>query len=188
MEYVGRVPDPLDRFIDDIYCLSGTPRYRRLNVPPMPSAHLMIKLGGPVRLYESHPAAALLCRRNAAALAFSALALFAAGVAVPGDASARALLIGPLVAVVAALFVVWARSLARKLDGYAERVDRAPLVDLLAIFHRPDNENRGRESITGSIGLHAATVVVATLAAFGWDRLDHGTYGSSFAAAGSRRC
>jgi dihydrofolate reductase len=43
MEYVDRVPaPPLDRFIDDIYCLTGVPRHRRMNVPPMPSAHLAI--------------------------------------------------------------------------------------------------------------------------------------------------
>ncbi|MFG1862980.1 hypothetical protein [Microbispora bryophytorum] len=30
MEYVGRVPaPPFDRFIDDIYCLTGVPRHRR---------------------------------------------------------------------------------------------------------------------------------------------------------------
>ncbi|WP_327000175.1 helix-turn-helix domain-containing protein [Dactylosporangium sp. NBC_01737] len=57
MEYVGKVPaPPLDRFIDDIYCLSGVPRHRRMNVPPMPSAHLFINLGGPVRLWDSDPA------------------------------------------------------------------------------------------------------------------------------------
>ncbi len=29
MEYLGRVPPwPLDRFIDDIYCLTGVPRHR----------------------------------------------------------------------------------------------------------------------------------------------------------------
>ena len=56
VEYVGRAPAaPLDRFIDDIYCLSGVPRHRRLNVPPMPSAHLMINLGEPIRLYDSDP-------------------------------------------------------------------------------------------------------------------------------------
>ena len=56
MRYVGRVPaPPLDRFIDDIYCLTGVPRYRRMNVPPMPSAHLFINLGGPVRLWDSDP-------------------------------------------------------------------------------------------------------------------------------------
>ncbi|HEX2132209.1 MAG TPA: helix-turn-helix domain-containing protein [Actinophytocola sp.] len=56
MEYVGRVPaPPLDRFIDDIYCLTGVPRHRRMNVPPMPSAHLFLNLGGPVRLWDSVP-------------------------------------------------------------------------------------------------------------------------------------
>ena len=58
MEYVGRVPaPPLDRFIDDIYCLTGVPRHRRVNVPPMPSAHVFINLGEPVRLWDSDPSA-----------------------------------------------------------------------------------------------------------------------------------
>jgi hypothetical protein len=40
VEYVGQVPaPPLDLFIDGIYCLTGVPRHRRMNVPPMPSAH-----------------------------------------------------------------------------------------------------------------------------------------------------
>ncbi|WP_149259212.1 helix-turn-helix domain-containing protein [Actinomadura sp. K4S16] len=56
MEYVGRVPaPPLDGFIDDIYCLSGVPRHRRMNVPPMPSAHLFLNLGEPARLWDSDP-------------------------------------------------------------------------------------------------------------------------------------
>ena len=56
MEYVGQVPaPPLDRFIDDIYCLTGVPRYHRMNVPPMPSAHLYVNLGEPVRLWDSDP-------------------------------------------------------------------------------------------------------------------------------------
>jgi AraC-like DNA-binding protein len=57
MEYAGQVPaPPLDLFIDDIYCLTGVPRHRRMNVPPMPSAHLFINLGEPVRLWDSDPA------------------------------------------------------------------------------------------------------------------------------------
>ena len=56
MEYVARVPaPPLDLFIDDIYCLTGAPRYRRMNVPPMPSAHLFVNLGGHARLWDSDP-------------------------------------------------------------------------------------------------------------------------------------
>jgi AraC-like DNA-binding protein len=64
VEYVRLVPaPPLDRFIDDIYCLTGVPRHRRLNVPPMPSAHLMINLAEPVHLYDSDEAMrpAMLC-------------------------------------------------------------------------------------------------------------------------------
>ena len=54
MEYAGQVPGPpLDRFIDDIYCLTGVPRHPRMNVPPMPSAHLFVNVGGPVRLWDS---------------------------------------------------------------------------------------------------------------------------------------
>jgi hypothetical protein len=57
VEYVGRVPaPPLDRFIDDVYCLTGLPRHRRMNVPPMPSAHLFVNLGGgPAGLRDSDP-------------------------------------------------------------------------------------------------------------------------------------
>ncbi|MEV6301100.1 helix-turn-helix domain-containing protein [Actinoplanes sp. NPDC051861] len=56
MRYLSRTPaPPLDRFIDDIYCLSGEPRHRRVNVPPMPSAHLFVNLGDPVRLRDSDP-------------------------------------------------------------------------------------------------------------------------------------
>jgi AraC-like DNA-binding protein len=54
VHYVSRVPaPPLDEYIDDIYCLTGTPRHQRLNVPPMPSTHLFINLGEPVRLYDT---------------------------------------------------------------------------------------------------------------------------------------
>jgi AraC-like DNA-binding protein len=53
MQYVSRVPaPPLDRLIDDIYCLSGVPGHRRMNVPPMPSGHLFLNLGGPVLLWD----------------------------------------------------------------------------------------------------------------------------------------
>jgi AraC-like DNA-binding protein len=56
MDYVARVPAaPLDRFIGDLYCLTGVPGHRRMNVPPMPSAHLFINLGGPVCLWDSDP-------------------------------------------------------------------------------------------------------------------------------------
>jgi AraC-like DNA-binding protein len=45
VEYIGRAPTkPLDRFIDDIYCRTGVPHHRGLNVPPTPSAHLFVNL------------------------------------------------------------------------------------------------------------------------------------------------
>ena len=57
MEYIGRVPaPPLDSFIDDLYCLTGHPPYRRMKVPPLPSAHLFVNLAGPIRLYGADPA------------------------------------------------------------------------------------------------------------------------------------
>jgi AraC-like DNA-binding protein len=57
VDYIGRAPaPPLDWYIDDVYCLTGVPRHRRLNVPPMPSAHLFINLGEPVRVYDSDAA------------------------------------------------------------------------------------------------------------------------------------
>lgn len=56
MEYVGRAPQPpLDEFIDDLYCLTGVPSHRRMNVPPMPSTHLFMNLGDPVRVWDSDP-------------------------------------------------------------------------------------------------------------------------------------
>ncbi|WP_280317557.1 AraC family transcriptional regulator [Nocardia wallacei] len=56
MDYLARVPaPPLDRYIDDIYCLTGVPRHRRMSVPPMPSAHLFVNLGEPARLWDSDP-------------------------------------------------------------------------------------------------------------------------------------
>jgi AraC-like DNA-binding protein len=59
VDYVGQVPaPPLDRFIDDVYCLTGVPYHRRMTVPPMPSAHLFVNLGDPVRLRDSDPSVA----------------------------------------------------------------------------------------------------------------------------------
>ncbi|MFG1925090.1 DUF6597 domain-containing transcriptional factor [Cryptosporangium sp. NPDC048952] len=56
MDYVGRVPaPPLDEFVDDLYCLTGVPPQRRMNVPPMPSTHLFVNLGDPVLLCDSDP-------------------------------------------------------------------------------------------------------------------------------------
>ncbi|MEU5878775.1 helix-turn-helix domain-containing protein [Spirillospora sp. NPDC047279] len=56
MDYVGQVPrPPLDAFIDDIYVLTGVPPYRRMKVPPMPSANLMVNLGEPFQMHDALP-------------------------------------------------------------------------------------------------------------------------------------
>ncbi|MFK0073270.1 helix-turn-helix domain-containing protein [Arthrobacter woluwensis] len=54
MKYIGRKPRaPLDVYIDDLYVLAGNSEdRRRLNIPPMPSAHLMVNLGDPVTIQE----------------------------------------------------------------------------------------------------------------------------------------
>ncbi|MDX6317403.1 MAG: hypothetical protein QOD35_803 [Nocardioidaceae bacterium] len=126
----------------------------------------------------------LLCRRDGAALAFSALALFAAGAAVPGNAAAWAILSGPAVAVLAAFWVMRVRSLARKLDSRPCRDVRAPLTDLLAILRPSDPRDRAAGH-SPFIGLLLPSVAVATVAAFWWDHLDHGSFVSSLAVAGT---
>lgn len=56
VRYVTRVPQPpLDRLVDDLYYLEGTPPYPRLKLPPMPSAVLILNLGAP--LHAGGPAA-----------------------------------------------------------------------------------------------------------------------------------
>jgi hypothetical protein len=65
MEYIGRVPaPPLDSLIDDLYCLTGHPPYRRMKVPPLPSAHLFVNLTGPIRLYGAEKAKELAGERT----------------------------------------------------------------------------------------------------------------------------
>lgn len=125
----------------------------------------------------------LLCRRNVGALSFSALALLAAGGAVPGHASAWVVLTGPVVAAFAALWVVRVRSLARKVDDQPCRMVRAPLADLLAIAHQSDSTGTAAAH-SPWIGLLVPTAAVATGAAFLWDHLDQGSVESSLAAAG----
>jgi hypothetical protein len=125
----------------------------------------------------------LLCRRNAAALAFSATTLIAAAGAVPGHAAAWEVLAGPVAAVLAAVQVLRARSLARKLDTRPCRIVRAPLTDLLVIGHQSDRAGAATRR-SPVVGLLVPTVALATVAAFLWDRLDHGNVGSSLSAAG----
>jgi hypothetical protein len=125
----------------------------------------------------------LLCRRNGAALAFALLTLVAAGGAVPGHASAWTVLVGPMVAVLAAASIVRSRSLARRIDPNAPRPVETPLDDLCVVAGRPVHTS-GRARSSSSILLLTPTLMIATAAAFFWDRQDHGSLTNSAAAAG----
>lgn len=132
----------------------------------------------------SPPDVALLCRRNGTALAFAFLTLFAAGAGVPGQTAAWKVMGGPVVAMVAAAAVARVRWHARQLDGYSCSLVRAPWADAAALTRRlagvqgPDRAPRPAVVV-------AATVVLATGAAFAWDLLDHGTVAGSGVAAGT---
>jgi hypothetical protein len=73
---------------------------------------------------------ALLSRRNGCALVAAGVTMFAAGAAVPGRGSAVVLLAGPVLACVALVAVLRARSHARRLDAGREPAVRPPLEDL----------------------------------------------------------
>ena len=127
----------------------------------------------------------LLCRRNSLALAFSALALFAAAAAVPGHASAAAVLPGPVIASVAAVAVLRVRALVRKLGASRCLKVQAPWSDLRAIRRRrhddADVDVGSSRTPARTLGL---TLVIAVICAFVWDRLDYGANGSALSSAG----
>jgi hypothetical protein len=120
--------------------------------------------------------AALLVRRNACALAAAALTMFAAGAAVPGNASAIFLLVGPVLACVAGVGVLRARSLSRRLDGAHVRVARPPLDDLrrLTGLSVPSVE---------PVRLLVLTMGVAFVAAFARDLAERATAGGALVTA-----
>lgn len=126
--------------------------------------------------------AALLCRRNAVALASALLTLFAVGAALPGQTSAWRVVAGPAIAVIAAASVARARSLARKLDPHPGRAVRAPVADVAALAGRPADAPGGRWQAHPGVVL-VLTVLVAMAGAFTWDLMDHGTVAASAAAA-----
>lgn len=124
----------------------------------------------------------LLCRRNGAALAFAVLTLVAAGGAVPGHASAWKVLVGPAVAVLAAVSIVRSRSLARRIDPKVPRAVQTPLADLRVVAGRPTRTS-SRAGSSSSILLLTPTLVIAAAAAFVWDHQDHGNLANSAVAA-----
>ena len=121
--------------------------------------------------------AALLARRNGCALVAAALTMFAAGAALPGSASAVLLLAGPALACVAAVGVLRARSLSRRLDHSHVLVARPPLDDLqqLTGISVPSLDS-GR--------LLALATGVAVVAAFLRDMAEHATVEGALVTAG----
>lgn len=126
---------------------------------------------------------ALLCRRGWLALGSAALTMFAAGGGVPGQAAAWRIVLGPVVAVVAATALVRAGRLARRHGSGHERAVRAPLVDLVSLARGtaavPAPQWVARPSLILVPSLPASAV-----AAFWWSYLDHGTAPGSAAVAG----
>ncbi len=126
---------------------------------------------------------ALLCRRNATALGFALLTMFAVGAALPGHTAAWKVLAGPVMALVAAASVAHARSLAHQMEPRPGRIVRAPWVDAALLANR-------FVPVPGFVWrLPAAAVLVPTVlaamvAAFAWDLLDYGTVAGSGGAAG----
>ena len=118
----------------------------------------------------------LLSRRNACALVAAGLTMFAAGAAAPGRGSAVALLAGPVLACVAMVGVLRARSLARRLDRSGSLAVREPLEDLGRLIRLP------LPSMDPS-RLLLVTASVAAAAAFVRDRAEHATAGQAVIAA-----
>lgn len=113
---------------------------------------------------------ALLVRRDACALVAAGLTMLLAGIALPGQGSATALLAGPVLVCGAGTLVLRARRLTRRLAGSRERVTSWPLGPRMV-----DLDPRE---------LLGATVAVAGAAAFWWDRGEQGTYVHALATAG----
>jgi hypothetical protein len=121
--------------------------------------------------------AVLLARRNAGALAAAALTMFAAGAAVPGNASAVPLMAGPVLVCAAAVGVFRARLLARRLAGSRVRAASAPLADLRQLFGLPVPS-------LDPVQLLVLTTGVAAAAAFVRDLAEHATVGGALVTAG----
>lgn len=130
---------------------------------------LLQALGG--RSRTASPAElALLIRRDSCALVAAGLTMLAAGAALPGQGSALALSVGPVLVCLAAILVLRAQRLTRRLDGSGDRVMRMP-------FSR-------RVRVVNAYELLAPTVAAVGAAAFWWDRGEQGTYLHALSTAG----
>jgi len=119
----------------------------------------------------------LLCRRNLTALVSAGVTMFAAGAAVPGQASPFALMAGPVCVCVAFVATLRARHLARRLPGARDAATRSPLEDLRRLLHAHLPELTPAR-------LLAAVTVLAAAAAFARDRAEHASAAGAAATAG----
>ncbi|MDQ2851202.1 MAG: hypothetical protein M3Y49_10810 [Actinomycetota bacterium] len=119
---------------------------------------------------------ALLCRRNSYALLAAGITMFAAGAAVPGHGSAVLLLPGPALAAAAGLRVASTRTIIRGLPAKRGPLVHSPLKDLGTLTGLTLPDQQGTK-------LLAATIVVASAAAFVWDHQDQGTVTSALTTA-----
>jgi hypothetical protein len=123
----------------------------------------------------------VLARRNALALGFALLAQFAAAAALPGHAPAWIVLGGPVVALISLVMVARTHATVRRLDQGDAMSAFELWADLMTVIRRSPAPGT---STWKSQGLILALTMAAGLAgAFVWDQLDHGTIGSSRAAA-----
>ncbi len=125
---------------------------------------------------------ALLCRRNASAVGFALLAMFAVGAALPGQTAAWRIIVGPAVAVIALASLVRARSLARALDRHASRALRSPLTDAAVLVGRAV-DTPGSGGWERPVAPLVCTMLIAMTGAFAWDSLDHGSLAEALVAA-----
>lgn len=136
-------------------------------------------LQGLVLRGSAMPAAhmALLARRNACALLAAGATMFAAGAALPGHGSAVLLLAGPALLCGAAVAVLRARGLARRLGTTGAPAVRSPLEDLGRLVPIPLPS-------LGAERLLLVTTCVAAGAAFVRDRIERGSVDEALLTAG----
>lgn len=141
------------------------------------SAGLAVLQALATRRLEAAPAgAALLARRNGCGLLAAGLTMFAAGAALPGHGSASILLAGPLLVCAAAIAVLRAGALARRLPGSHAVAVRSPLDDLRQLTSLP------LPSLAPD-RLLVITVCVAGAAAFARDLGEDGRVGQAAVVA-----
>ena len=122
----------------------------------------------------------VLCRRDAVALAAALVSMFAVGAALPGHASAAGVLSGPVLALAAGWLVLRAQLLVRRIAAPDEHPVHAPVEDVVVVVRQGAEPGPWARSPWTVL---PPTVVVAAVAAFAWDHLDHGSLASSGRAA-----